>query len=284
MASRTTWKGFLTLGRVSCSVRLHPAVLRNERLGFQPVNRSTLNRVEMRPYDPMTGRDISREAVVHGYEVEPGRFVPLEEREIAELQLDSSRNVVLDRFIARSAVDFAYLEQPYFVVPGAKVVEAAFAVIREAMRRAGRLGMGRIVLEGRERPALVEPRGRGMLLTTLRAAAEVRGDDSVFAELGDEPPDEAVVELATRLVTERVGDFDPRRDFRDRYQEALFQLVQAKLRGERPSLPKPLPPPLVIDLRAALEASLAREDFAKPPAPSLRRVAQPRPPRVRKEQ
>lgn len=283
MAPRTTWKGFLTLARVSCPVRLHPAVLRNERMGFQALNRTTLNRVQMRPYDPQTGRDIAQEAMVRGYEVEPGRFVPLEEREIAELQLESSHNIVLERFVLRAAVDMAYLETPYFVVPDAPAAAEPFAVIREAMRRADRLGMARIVLAGRERAAVVEPRGRGMMLTTLRAAAEVRGDDAYFAEIPATSPDEALVELASQLIAERAGDFDPRRDFRDRYQEALFQLVQAKLKGERPSLPKPPTRPPVIDLRAALEASLAHEDLAKPPAPSLRRRPAARPARVRKE-
>jgi DNA end-binding protein Ku len=221
--------------------------------------------------------------MVRGYEVEPGRFVPLEEREIAELQLESSHNVVLERFILRAAVDTAYLETPYFVVPDAPAAAGPFAVIREAMRRAGRLGMGRIVLAGRERAAVVEPRGRGMMLTTLRAAAEVRGDDTYFAEIPATAPDEALVELATQLIGERAGDFDPRRDFRDRYQEALFQLVQAKLKGERPILAKPPAPPPVIDLRGALEASLAREDLAKPPAPSLRRRPAARSARARKE-
>lgn len=269
MAPRTTWKGSLVLARVSSPVRLHPAVVRNERLGFQALNRTTMNRVQMRPYDPQTGKDIAREALVHGYEVEPGRFVALEEREIAELQLDSSRSIVLERFVERHGIDVAYLDMPYFVVPDTATAQASFAVIREAMRREKRLGISRIVLGGRERAAVVEPRGRGMLLTTLRAAAEVRGEDPYFADIADTLAEAALVELAARLIARRAGSFDPKRDFRDRYQEALFQLVQAKLKGERPVLPGPAAVlPAAADLRQALEASLAADDRPKPAPPA----------------
>jgi DNA end-binding protein Ku len=262
-----TWKGFLTLAQMSCAVRLHPAVVRIDRLGFQALNRTTLNRVQMRSYDPQTGKEVSRDAVLRGYEVEPGRFVVVEDRELAELQLESSRNVVLSRFVDPAAIDAAYLDAPYFVAPDSPASGAAYALIREAMKREGRGGIGRIVLGNRERAALVVPRGSGMLLTTLRAAAEVRSDDTFFAEIGDAAPDEGLLSLTCELVTRRTGEFDPRRDFRDRYQEALFQLVQAKLKGEKPVLPPAPPPARVLDPRDALALSVAAE-MSKPPAPS----------------
>jgi DNA end-binding protein Ku len=270
MAPRTTWKGFLTLARVSCAVRLHPAVLRIERLGLQALNRTTLNRVQMRPYDPQTGKELSRAALVRGYEIEAGRFVLVEDRELAELQIESSRNIVLDRFVERSAIDTAYLDTPYFLMPDAPGAEAPYAVIREAMAREQRLGLGRIVLGSRERAALVAPRGRGMLLTTLRAAHEVRSDESYFSDIPTAAPDEEMVGLAARIVGRRAGTFDPKGDFRDRYQEGLFQLVQAKLKGEKPVLAKPAAPTQVIDLREALEASVTADDEPKPAAASRR--------------
>lgn len=267
MAPRTTWKGFLTIAHMSCAVRLHPAVVRIDRLGFQALNRTTLNRVQMRPYDPHTGKEIARDALLRGYEVEPGRFVAVEDRELAELQLESSRNIVLNRFIDPAAIDTAYLDAPYFVAPDSPASGAAYALIREAMKREGKGGIGRIVLGHRERAALVVPRGRGMLLTTLRAAAEVRSDDAFFAEIGGAAPDEEMLSLTGELVARRSGEFDPRRDFRDRYQEALFQLVQAKLKGEKPILPPTPPPVRVLDPRDALALSIAAE-MQKPPAPS----------------
>ena len=256
MALRTVWKGYLSLARVSCAVRLHPAVVRMDRLGLQPVNRTTLNRVQMRPYDPQTGKEISRDALLRGYEFGPGRFVVIEDRELAELTVESSRNIVLDRFIAPDAIDTAYFDVPYFVVPDAAPSAAPFALIRAGMVRAGRVGIGRVVLGGREWAALVAPRGRGLLLTTLRAAAEVRSDEAFYGSDAEPAPEAAMVESAAEIIARLGTSFDPRRDFRERYQEALFQLVQAKLKNEKPVFPAPPPPVRVIALAEAVAASL----------------------------
>ena len=276
MAPRTAWKGLLTLARVSVPVRVHPAVVRAERLGFQALNRATLNRVQMRPHDPQTGKELTRDVVVRGYEVEPGQFVLLEDRDLAELQIDSSRVLTLERFVERAALDTAYFDTPYFLVPDGRGADMVFAIIREAMVRRGLVGVSRIVLGSRERATIIEPRGLGMLLTTLRAAHEVRSDEPFFSEIDHTPPDETLVALAERIVARLAGSFDPRRDVRDRYQEALFHFVQARRKGEKPTLPRPSQPAAVVDLRAALESSVAALDEPKPPVPSRRRAAPPR--------
>ncbi len=138
-------------------------------------------------------------------------------------------------------IDAAFLDTPYYLLPDLPAAMGAYALIREAMLRAGRAGIGHIVLSGREWAALVVPKGRGLMLTTLRAAAEVRSEDTAFAELADTTPDAAMVEKATEIIARQENSFDPRRDFRERFQEALFQLVQAKLRGEKPVFPPALP-------------------------------------------
>ncbi len=257
MAPRASWKGFLVLGRVGCPVRLYGAATRADRLGFQALNRATLNRLQMRPHDPQTGKEVAREAVVRGYEVEPGRFVPIEERELLEIVIDSSRSLVIERFVRPDSVDRAFIDVPYFVVPEGRGGDPAFAVLREAMRRSGLIGVSRLVLAGRERAILLEPRGPVMLASTLRAAHEVRSEEAYAGESEEAPPEEALIELAERLIARLSGSFDPRRDFRDRYQEALFHFVQAKRRGERPIVPRPAAPEVILDLQEALEASLA---------------------------
>jgi DNA end-binding protein Ku len=267
MAPRTTWRGLLALARLGCPVRLHPAVVRTDRLGFQALNRATLNRLQMRPHDPQTGKEVARDFVVRGYEVEPGQFVLVEDRELAELQIDSSHTLLLERFVERSSLDTAYFDTPHFLVPDGRAADAAFAVIREAMLRQRLVAISRIVLGGRERAAVIETRGKGMLLTTLRAAHEVRSDESYVGEIDETPPEESTMDLAERVIARLAGSFDPRRDFRDRYQEALFHFLQAKRRGEKPSVPAPSTLAVIIDPQEALEASLAALEQAAPLAP-----------------
>ena len=200
MAPRTAWRGLLTLAQVTCPVRLHAAVVRADRLGFQALNRATLNRVQMRPHDPQTGKEVTREFLVRGYEVEPGNFVMVEDRDLVELQIDSSRVLAFERFVDRASLDTAYVDTPYFLVPDGRAADLAFAVIRDAIERHGRVGVTRIVLGSRERAAIIERRGNGMLLTTLRAAHEVRSDDSYFSEIDGRPPDAALIDMAERLM------------------------------------------------------------------------------------
>jgi DNA end-binding protein Ku len=273
MALRASWKGLLVLARLGCPVRLHPAAIRADRLGFQALNRATLNRVQMRPHDPQTGKEIVRDEVARGYEAEPGHFVLIEDRELGDIQIESSRNLILERFLVPGSLDITYIDAPYFLLPDGRAADAAFGVIREAMRRRGVIGITRIVLNGRERAAIVEARGKGMMLTTLRAAHEVRGEEPYFADIDDGSLDPAMIELAERVMAQLPNAFDPRRDFRDRYQEALFHFVQAKRRGEKPASSLPSTPREVIDLRKALEVSIAAADAAKPPMPSRRPTA-----------
>jgi DNA end-binding protein Ku len=275
MAPRTAWRGLLTLARLTCPVRLHSAVVRTDRLGFQALNRATLNRVQMRPHDPQTGKEVTREFVVRGYEVEPGNFVMVEDRDLVELQIDSSRVLVLERFVDRASLDTAYFDTPYFLVPDGRAADLAFGVIRDAIERQGRVGVSRIVLGSRERAAIIERRGNGMLLTTLRAAHEVRGDDAYFSEIDERPADETMIDMAQRVMARLAGAFDPRRDFRDRYQEALFHFVQAKRKGEKPALPKPREPSPLLDVRDALESSVAALGESRPVA-AIRQGAPPR--------
>jgi DNA end-binding protein Ku len=176
------------------------------------------------------------------------------------LRIESSQTIDLDKFVKRDEVDPLYLDAPYYVYPDGKIAIETFRVIGAAMEEAGRVGVGRIVLSSRERLVLVEPRGGGMLMYTLRSASEVRAAEFGAAE-GKADPD--MVAVAETIIERRAANFDPS-DFRDRYQEALRELVESKAQG-LPSAPKraAAAPPKVIDLMEALKRSLAEGGAAK---------------------
>jgi DNA end-binding protein Ku len=272
MAARPTWKGYLRLSLVSCPIRLYPATTRRERVSFHLLDPKTHNRIELRPHEPGSGREVPRDTLVRGYEFDKGRYVVVDEDEIDALKVESSETIDLVRFVDASELDALYLLAPYYVAPEGKVAEETFRVIREAMRQEAKVGMGRLVLSTREHAVALSPYDRGMLLTTLRAPEEIRAASEGFAEIGAGKPDKEMVELARRLIRQKSGAFDPKELAGDHYQEALRRLVQAKLRGEKPVAPEaPARADNVVNLMDALKRSLATDDGK--PAPSGRKRA-----------
>jgi DNA end-binding protein Ku len=258
MASRSTWKGFLKLSLVSCPVQLQPATTRGNRIAFHNLNKATHNRIEMRPHDAESGEEVDRERLVRGYEVEEGRFVLIEEQDLEAIETEASRTIDLTSFVDRNEIDPIYLDSPYYMAPDGPAADETFRVVHAALEQRKKAGIGRVVLGNRERIVVVETRGEGMLLTTLRTADEVRADRDYFAEISAMQPDPDMIELATEITTRREGKFDPAR-FEDRRQAGLNKLVEAKIAGAAPVTPESSekrPSATVVDLMAALKRSL----------------------------
>jgi DNA end-binding protein Ku len=256
---RASWSGFLRLSLVTCPVYLTPATTEAKRIRLHQLNSKTGNRVAQRLVDSKTGEEVTRDQIVKGFEFDRDRYVTLDDDELRDLKIESSKIVELDRFVDRAEVDELYLDTPYYVYPDGQIAGETFGVIGEAMTRADKVGLGRIVLANRERQVLIEPRGAGLVMSTLRASDEVRAAD--FEDKGAEgEADPEMVALATTIIERKAGAFDPA-DFHDHYQEALRELVQSKLKGEVIAAPEEAPePPKVINLMDALKRSLAREE------------------------
>jgi DNA end-binding protein Ku len=216
-------------------------------------------RITLRPHDPGTGEEIEKREVVKGYEYSRGQFLTFTDEELKALDVESSKVVDLEKFVAGSEIDPVYFDSPYYVYPEGPIAVEALRVIGAAMAQAGVVGLGRLTLSRRERMVMVEPRGIGMALFTLRAAGEVRAPQFGSAE---RDLDAEMVATAGAIIKQRTGNFDPS-TYRDRYQEALRALIEAKMKG-LPIKPRAVStPPPIIDLMAALKRSLARETPAK---------------------
>src|SRR5207302_5316498 len=219
-------------------------------------------RVMLRPHDPATGEEIDKHQVVKGYEYARGEFVTFTAEELKALDVESSKVIDLEKFVPRDDLDPVYFDSSYYLYPDGSIAVEALRVIGAAMAEARVVGLGRLTLSRRERMVMVEPRGTGMALFTLRAAGEVRAPQFGSAE-GD--LDAEMVAIAGAIIRQRTGNFDPS-TYHDRYQEALQQLIDAKMKGvtiEPRAVSTPSP---VIDLMAALKRSLAQET----PGPKLR--------------
>lgn len=260
MAPRPAWKGYLKLSLVTCAVELTNVVTHSERISFRVLNRKTGNTVKRVYVDAETGKPVGDSDEIKGYEVDEGAFVHIEEDEIEAVRVESSNMMSLDGFVDKSSIQQIYLDTPYYLSPADKVSQDAFAVIRDAMAARKKAGLARIVLYRRERPVLIEPLGKGMVLTTLRYDSTVRQPDTVFEDIKAVKTDKEMIELAEHIIDKKAARFDPSK-FDDKYEEALLELIRAKKAGRKvPKAKAAARPSNVVNLFEALKQSLAADN------------------------
>ena len=258
MAPRPAWKGYLKLSLVTCAVELSGATTQSEKVSFRTLNRQTGNAVRRQYMDSASGKPVNEKSEVRGYEVEKDEFLIIEDEDIEAVQIESSHTLSLDSFVEKADVDPVYIEKPYYLTPADKVSEEAFAVIRQALEDKKMAGLARIVLYQRERPCLIEPFGKGMLLTTLRYGDTVRQAEEAYDGIDKAKPDQDLLELAIRTIERKKGKFDPA-TFEDRYEKAVLDLIKSRKKsGKKVAVRETEEKPSnVINLFDALKKSLA---------------------------
>ncbi|HEY0053083.1 MAG TPA: Ku protein, partial [Caulobacteraceae bacterium] len=218
------------------------------------INPKTNNRIRMVATDPETG-PIERSELVKGYEVSKGEYVLFDDEDFDKVRLESTRTISIDKFVDETEIDRLYWDDPFYVVPEKGVGVEAFAVIREAMRDAGKIALGCLVLRGKERQLALEVRDQGLIAYTLRAHDEVRDTADFFDDIPEVKADKDMVDIASRIIAQKEGDFDAT-EFKDRYDDALRDLIEAKTKGRKIVEADEPETTNVIDLMAALRASL----------------------------
>ncbi len=254
MAYRPTWQGHLKLSLVTCPVALYTATSAGGDVHFNLINPKTNNRIKMITTDPETG-PIDRAELVKGYEVSKGEYILLTDEEIKSVKLESTKTLDIERFVPAADIDRVYWDNPYYLAPDGKLAQEAYGVIREALERSGQIALGRIVMATRERIMALEPRGAGILAYTLRTDAEVRKPDEIFGGISGAAPNEAMISIAEKIIEQQEGPFDPSQ-FVDRYEQALKALIADKQKGHKPVAAAEPEDTNVVDLMAALRASL----------------------------
>ena len=287
MAPRPAWKGYLKLSLVTCAVELSGATTQSEKVSFRTLNRQTGNAVRRQYMDSASGKPVNEKSEVRGYEVEKDEFLIIEDEEIEAVQIESSHTLSLDSFVEKADVDPVYIEKPYYLTPADKVSEEAFAVIRQALEDKKMAGLARIVLYQRERPCLIEPFGKGMLLTTLRYGDTVRQAEEAYDGIDKVKPDQDLLELAIRTIERKKGKFDPS-TFEDRYEKAVLDLIKSRKKsGKKVAVRETEEKPSnVINLFDALKKSLAageRKGADKEESKEEPRKAQAKKPAQRKK-
>jgi DNA end-binding protein Ku len=254
-ALRPTWEGHLRLSLVTCPVALYSAVERTADVHFNLINPKTNHRIRMQAVDAVTGKPVDRSELVKGYAVAKNKYVLFDKDELEAVKLESTRVIDIEEFVDGATIDRIYWDEPYYLAPAGKTGIEAYAVIRAAMEKQGKVALGRLVLHQRERVCALEPRDGGMLLTTLRSHDEIRSADEVF-DRNLPKPDPRMLQIAEKIIEQQEAKFDPT-EFKDRYEDALRDLIARKKKGEKlVSAEKPEDEDKVVDLMEALKKSL----------------------------
>ena len=264
---RSLWKGAITFGLVNIPVALYPATTRSD-LSFRQLHAKDSAPIAYRRICTAENVEVPWPEIVKGYEYEKGEFVVMTEEDFKNADVDANGTIDIRDFVPADAIDFTYFEQPYYLEPTATGAKA-YALLREALKRSGRVGIATLVLRQREHLAAVKVADDALVLTTMRFAHEIVPATELNVPRSDAGLDRREVDLALQLVDTLKAEWEPDK-YRDRYREALLAAIERKVEGRAVAAPPAgrKPPTKVVDLMQALQASLQ----ARPPARAAERA------------
>jgi DNA end-binding protein Ku len=255
MAARATWKGYLKVSLVNIPIRVFPATDSAASVSFNQLHAECQTRIQQKKWCPKCEREVPNAELVKGYEFEKGRYVVVSEEDIEKVRPASTRVIDLQQFAELDELDPIFFERPYYLAPDTQVAADAFAVIREGM--AGKVGIGKVALYGREYLVAVQAREKGLVMFTLRQADEIRAMNEVSEyDLLPEKPKTAEVQLARQVISTFEKPLDLKQ-YKDEYQAELRRIIDAKVAGEEVVATEEETPSKVVDLMEALRKSLA---------------------------
>jgi DNA end-binding protein Ku len=282
MPPRPTWKGYLKVSLVNIPVKVYPATESSATISFNQLHGECQTRINQKKWCSKCEREVTAAEVVKGYEFEKGRWVVVNDEDIAKVRTESTKVINLVQFADDSAIDPMYVDKAYYLVPENGMAADAYSVMRDGMQ--GKVGVGKVAIHGRESLVAVKPHKQGLVMYTLHHAAEIRTIDQIdeLREVrGKVGP--AEMKLAKQVIESFEGDLDLA-DYKDEYQAGLRQIIDAKVAGEEIVAPAEEAPPKVVDLMEALRRSLDQVSSGKKKTakaetdaePSVKKVAEPK--------
>jgi DNA end-binding protein Ku len=285
---RTTWNGSISFGLVNIPIGLAPATApaaRQSDVSFRMLHRECMTPIKQKRWCPVHDVEVGPDEIVRGWEVAKGQFVPVEDEELEALeQRGTSHTIDVTRFVKADDVDPIYFDRTYYLVPaGTEAQRRPYALLLQAMREQGVIGIGSFVLAGKEKLAAVRPKGDALALETLFVAEDVKSQEEIDEAIGATPVKKEELKLAEQLISGLLGQFDPDEELKSEYRTSLRELLEAKVEGREIAEPVPAAPETpVIDLMEALRASVAasktgkkgpKADPARKPAAAKKRAA-----------
>jgi len=257
MASRAVWKGQLRLSLVAIPVEIHTATKPGRRISFRQIHGPTGKPVNYETTVPGVGQ-VSTDEILKGYALGDNEYLLIEPEEIDAIKLETKKTFELVQFVGMNEISPLYYDQPYYIIPADELAEDAYRVVRDALRKAKKTGLGQLTLRGREYLCAVRPCGDGLLMETLFYADEIKDADPLFTSIEDDEADAELLSVATTLIERKSAPFDASA-FSDNFDKALRQLIEDKRRGRAPRVTAAGDRPSadnVVDLMQALRESL----------------------------
>jgi DNA end-binding protein Ku len=266
---RSIWSGAISFGLVNVPIKLYSAVSK-KTVRFHQLHGETGSRIQQRRVDPSTGEEVAYEDIVKGFEIGKDRYVVVTPDELEALDPEKTRSIDIEDFVDESEIDPLYYDHPYYLAPD-RGAEKAYRLLLEAMKRAGKVAIARVVIRNKEQLVAIRPSGDVLTMSTMNFADEVVPADKI-EEIGAESDEgkakttKRELDMAQQLIDSLTSEFDPGK-YKDTYRERVLDLIERKAAGEEiaapPEAPEPAPVP---DLMAALEASLQEAKGKERPA------------------
>lgn len=257
MASRAVWKGQLRLSLVAIPIEIHTATKAGRRISFRQIHGPSGKPVNYEKTVPGIGK-VPSDDILKGYALGDNEYLLIEPDEIDAIKLETKKTFELVQFVGTDEISPLYYDQPYYIVPSDELAEDAYRVVRDAMRKARKTGIGQLTLRGREHLCAVRPCGDGLLMETLFYADEIKDAEPLFNTIEDAEADPELLSVATALIEKKSAPFDASA-YTDNFDRSLRQLIEDKRKGKAPRVTASGERPAadnVVDLMQALRDSL----------------------------
>ena len=271
---RAIWRGHLRISLVTIPVQLYTATESSKTIQLNRLHKNCGQRVRNQLKCPVHG-ELDSADVVKGYEYEKDHYAIIEDEELQQIKLSTDKVIDVQQFADAAELEVRYYDRPYYLGPDGPVAEQTYRMVREALSKEQVVAIGKVVISSREHVVSIAPLEKGLVMMTLRSAEEVRPASEHFHNIDESKKlDSKQVELARQLIGNMRGPLDLSQ-YKDRYQQKLTELVEAKVAGRETVALEEEPEAAPVDITEALRQSLERAEKRKPPAPSVKTRRKP---------
>ena len=268
---RAMWSGAISFGLVNIPIRLHNAVSRKS-VHFNQIDTRTGARIQYRKVSAADGEEVPSEQIAKGYQLSSGEYVLVGDDELGALDPEASRSIDIEQFVDLDEIDPIYYDTAYYVAPD-KAARKPYALLTRAMEEQGKVAIARFVMRSKQYLAALRPKDGVLVMSTMVYADEVNDPaELVGDDVLDEDVSERELKMASQLVESLTEPFEPER-YEDTYRHQVLDLIDRKAAGEEiVATPTPVAEDKVVDLMAALEASVRDAKAARGRHPTAKAV------------